>query len=85
MKNPNAVYTTDGLAPNVLYGNCETSYSIALLPFKDGTQKLAFRWNGKEDEKSLGTPTSHGKATWMYIPEDFLERLGVVLDAIRKE
>ena len=74
-----------GIIAEVLYGNKDTSYSIALLRFKDGRTKLGFRWNGSESETSLGTPTANGKATWMFIPEGFLEQLKLVLDKIRKE
>ena len=83
MKDPNSV-KYNGIEPNVLYGGTETSYSIALLDIKSGSRKLAFRWNGNESESSLGTPTANGKATWMFLPEDFLEQLGAVLDKIRK-
>ena len=67
----------------ILFISETNSYSIASLTWK-GKQKLAFRWNGNESEDSLGTPTANGKATWMFLPEDFLEQLGAVLDRIRK-
>lgn len=74
----------NGIIAEVLYGNKETSYSIALLHFKDGRTKLGFRWNGGESETSLGTPTANGKATWMFIPEDFSEQLKLISDKIGK-
>lgn len=83
MKNPNDVIY-NGLIPEVLFGNRETSYAIALLRLKDGSEKLGFRWNGDEGENDVGTPAAHGKPTWMLIPEDFLEKLGFALDKLRK-
>ena len=64
----------------ILFISETNSYSLTWK----GKQKLAFRWNGNESDDSLGTPTANGKATWMFLPEDFLEQLGAVLDKIRK-
>ena len=83
MKKPEDVVYDDIEKLQVLYKSKNGSYAIATFCYH-GKQKLAFRWNGNESESSLGTPTANGKATWMFLPEDFLEQLGAVLDKIRK-
>ena len=84
MINPKSVIYDKIENLKILYESGTSSYAIASLVY-NGIPKLAFRWNGNESEKSLGTPTANGKPTWMLLPEDFLERLGAVLDKIRKE
>ena len=51
----------------VLCKNREGGFSIALLKWEDN-ERLAIRWNGADDKK-LGYPHSHFKATWFIIPK----------------
>lgn len=81
MIRPQDVHYTKAGVPDVLY-ECE-SYAIARL-IVNNRQIMAFRWNGTESADSMGTPTANGKPTWMFLPEDFLQQLGFVLDKIRK-
>lgn len=55
----------------VLYDSGPTacSWSVALLNYWDGTQKVGIRWNG-DDNSKIGNPQSHGKPTWYVVPDD---------------
>ena len=50
----------------------EKNYSIAELSI-DNTDKYGIRWNGAEDENSLGTPTAFGKPTWFILPNNVVD------------
>lgn len=44
----------------------------------DGTPCLAMRWNGT-DEAPVGNPQSRGLPTWFILPDDYAEKILILL------
>jgi hypothetical protein len=49
----------------------------------DGERRMAFRWNGNEDNP-IGNPQSRGLPTWVMLDEDFHSQFVEILPADKK-
>lgn len=67
MKPQNVIY--EGITDLVILKETEL-YSVACFKY-DGRPRYGIRWNGEGE--SLGTPSSHGKATWFILPDEVVD------------
>ena len=55
---------------DVLYDGGPGGWSAALLEYDGRPERVAIRWNGREEESGIGNPQSRGKPTWFVVPDE---------------